>query len=216
MAKIVVFGAGGKAGRAVIDEATRRGHQVTAVVRDPNKYADLGGVGVAVAKGDVLDANKVAEVADGHDVAISAVAIPPDAPRSFYVDVTQTLLDGLAKVGVGRLLIVGGAASLEVAPGARLLDTPDFPAAWKASATAHADSLDFLRGVDTPVDWVYVSPAAFFDADGPRTGAYRTGTDQLLTDPAGNSHISYADYAIALVDEIETPHFHHQRITFAD
>jgi uncharacterized protein len=216
MAKIVVFGAGGAAGRAFIREATGRGHQVTAVVRDPNKYADLGGVGVALAKGDVLDADKVAEIAAGHEVALSAVAMPQDGPRSFYVDVTKALLAGLNKAGVGRLLIVGGAASLSVGPGVRLLDTPDFPSAWKAGATAHADSLDHLRAADTPVDWVYVSPAAYFNPDAPRTGTYRIGADTLLTNAEGNSHISYADYAIGLVDEIESPHFHNQRITFAD
>jgi hypothetical protein len=216
MAKIVVFGAGGAAGRAFIQEAIGRGHQVTAVVRDPNKYADLGGVGVALAKGDVLDVGKVAEVAAGHDVALSAVAIADGGPRSFYVDVAKALLDGLNKAGVGRLLIVGGAASLSVGPGVRLLDTPDFPDSYKPGATAHADSLDYMRGVDTPVDWVYVSPAAYFNPNAPRTGTYRIGAEQLLTNAEGNSHIGYADYAIGLVDEIESPHFHNQRITFAD
>jgi len=213
MAKIVVFGAGGQSARAFIQEATGRGHQVTGVVRDPGRYTDLD---VPLVRGDAADADAVAEVAAGHDVALSAVNIPADGPESFYVDVTKALLDGLAKAGVGRLLVVGGAGSLEVAPGSRLMDLPDFPAEYRESAHAHSLSLALLREVDSPVDWVYVSPGAYFDPAGQRTGSYRIGADQLLTNPDGNSRISYADYAIGLVDEIETPRFHHTRVTFAD
>jgi putative NADH-flavin reductase len=213
MAKIVVFGAGGQSARAFIQEATPRGHQVTGVVRDPGKYADLD---VPVVKGDAADADAVAELAAGHDVALSAVNVAPDGPDSFYVEVTTALLDGLARAGVGRLLLVGGAGSLEVAPGARLMDLPDFPTEFQAGAHAQALSLELLREVDTQVDWVYVSPAAYFDPAGVRTGSYRIGADQLLTNPEGDSHISYADFAIGLVDEIETPRFHRTRVTFAD
>jgi uncharacterized protein len=213
MAKIVVFGAGGQSARAFIQEATGRGHQVTGVVRDPGRYTDLD---IPLVRGDAADADSVAEVAAGHDVALSAVNIPAGGPESFYVDVTKALLDGLARAGVGRLLVVGGAGSLEIAPGSRLMDQPDFPAEYQAGAHAHSLSLALLRTVDTPVDWVYVSPGAYFNAAGQRTGSYRIGTDQLLTNPDGASHISYADYAIGLVDEIETPRFHHTRVTFAD
>jgi uncharacterized protein len=213
MAKIVVFGAGGQSARAFSQEATGRGHQVTGVVRDPDRYPDLD---IPLVKGDAADADAVAELAAGHDVALSAVNIPSDGPESFYVDVTRALLDGLARAGVGRLLVVGGAGSLEVAPGSRLMDLPDFPAEFQAGAHAHSLSLALLRDVDSPVDWVYVSPGAYFDPAGHRTGSYRIGADQLLTNPEGNSHISYADFAIGLVDEIETPRFHHTRVTFAD
>lgn len=216
MSRIVVFGAGGRAGRTFIDEARSRGHEITAVVRDPGKYPDLAGDGVTVVAGDALDASKVAEVAAGHDVAVDAVNIPQGAPHTYFVDVTKALLAGLPKAGVGRVLIIGGAGSLEVAPGQRLVDTPDFHEAWKPVALAHADSLDYLRATDTEVDWVYVSPAAFFNPDGARTGTYRVGADRLLTAADGASTVSYADYAIALVDEIENPAHHNTRITVAD
>jgi hypothetical protein len=216
MAKIVVFGAGGRFGRAFITEATGRGHQVTAVVRDPARHSDLAGSGITVVTGDVVDSGQVAAAAAGHDVAVNAVGPAADSPRSYLADGVKSLLDGVVAAGVGRLLVVGGAGSLEVAPGARLLDTPDFPDAYKAGATSAAEALDVLRTSDTTVDWVYVSPAAFFNPDGPRTGDYRVGGDELLTDDNGDSHISYADYAVALVDEIESPTHHRQRITFAD
>lgn len=216
MARIVVFGAGGRFGRVFIGEATGRGHQVTAVVRDPARHSDLAGAGITVVTGDVTDSGQVTTAAAGHDVAVSAVGPAADSPRSYLADGTKSLLDGVVAAGVGRLFVVGGAGSLEVAPGVRLLDTPDFPDAYKPAAASAGDALDVLRTSDTPLDWVYVSPAAFFDADGPRTGAYRVGGDQLLTDDSGDSHISYADYAVALVDEIESPTRHRQRITFAD
>jgi uncharacterized protein len=218
MSRIVLFGAGGTFGRTFIKEATGRGHQVTAVVRDPAKYADLAGDNVTVAKGDALDAASVAEVAAGHDVAVNAVNTFQDAPRSYLVDTNTALLAGLAAAGVGRLLIVGGAGSLEVAPGARLVDTPEFPDAYKATALAHADALDELRAshADATVDWVYASPAAFLNPEGARTGTYRTGADQLLANAEGNSHLSYADFAIAFVDEIQAPRHHRARVHFAD
>ena len=213
MTRIVVFGAGGTFGRTFIEEAAGRGHQVTAVVRDPGKHADLAGDAVTVTEGDALDAASIAEVASGHDVAVSAVA-----PPTHLVDASTTLLVGLAAAGVGRLLIAGGAGSLEVAPGARLVDTPDFPEHHKAPALAHADVLVELLANHTgsAVDWVFVSPAAFLDPAGPRTGTYRTGGDQLLSKADGQSHISYADFAVAFVDEIETPRHHRRRVHFAD
>jgi putative NADH-flavin reductase len=216
MAKIVVFGAGGRFGRALISEAISRGHRVTAVVRDPARHSDLATIGITVVTADVRDAGQVAVAAAGHDVAVDAVGPYADSPVSYLADIATSLLDGVARAGVERMLVVGGAGSLEVAPGTRLMDQPDFPDVYQASATSHARSLDALRAAETPVDWVYVSPGAFFDADGPRTGTYRVAVDELLTDANGDSHISYADYAIALVDEIETPKYHRQRIAFAD
>ena len=218
MSKIVLFGAGGIFGRTFTQEATGRGHQITAVVRNPGKYADLATDEVTVVKGDARDAASIAEVATGHDVAVSAVNTFPGAPRTYLVDANAALLAGLATAGVGRLLIVGGAASLEVAPGTRLIDTPDFPDAYKAPALAHVDALADLRTnhADATVDWVFASPAAFLDPDGPRIGVYRTGGDQLLAKADGQSHISYADFAMAFVDEIDNPHHHRERAHFAD
>jgi putative NADH-flavin reductase len=113
--------------------------------------------------------------------------------------------------GVARYLVVGGAGSLEVAPGVKLIDTPDFPEAYKAEAGRGGDFLAYLRGVDD-LDWTFLSPSALFFV-GDRKGTFRLGTDQLLVDGEGNSSISYADYAIALVDEIEAPRHVRQRFT---
>jgi putative NADH-flavin reductase len=109
-------------------------------------------------------------------------------------------------------IIVNGAGSLEVAPGVQLIDTPDFPAAWRPVALAHRDALQVYRASD--LDWTALSPVAFI-APGERTATYRTGTDRLLTDEEGQSRISAEDYAVALVDEIETPRFVLQRFTVA-
>lgn len=215
MSKIVVFGAGGKFGRIFVAEARNRGNEVTAVVRDTAKHADLAGdsAGQALVAGEALDADSVAAVSAGHDVAVSA--LHPHTP-TYLVEADAALLAGLERAGVPRLIVVGGAGSLEVAPGQRLVDTPDFREDWKPAALAHAEALAALRAATTPVDWLYVSPAAFFDAAGPRTGVYQVGGDTLRTDAEGGSHISYADYAVALVDQIQAPTHHNERISLSD
>jgi putative NADH-flavin reductase len=197
--KIVVFGAGGHVGPLVVDEAKRRGHEVTAVTHR---------------EADVLDAASVASAAAGHDVAISAVGPGESSGATIVLDAARPLLDGLSRAGVPRLIVVGGAGGLEVAPGVRLVDTPEFPEAWKPIALAHAEALELYRAADTDVDWTYVSPAALLEP-GERTGGYRVGGDQLLTDPEGNSRISTADYAIALIDEAENGEHVRERFTVA-
>jgi uncharacterized protein len=197
--KIVVFGAGGNLGPVVADEAEGRGHEVTRVT-----HADA----------DVRDADAVARVVAGHDVAISTLGPGSSGDVRVVADAVEPLLTGLARAGVPRLIVVGGAATLEVAPGVRLLDQPDFHEEWKPSARAAADALDRYRAADTEVDWVFVSPGALL-GPGERTGAYRTGGDQLLVDEDGNSRITYPDFAIALVDEAERPQHHRERFTAA-
>ena len=214
MSRIVLFGAGGRFGRIFLRAAVARGHEVTAAVRDPDKYLDLAGFGARVVRADALDPASVATAAVGHDVAIDA--IQAQGSRSYLADAAAALLDGLAQAGVHRLLVVGGAGSLEVGPGQRLVDTPEFREEWKPLALAHADCLDFLRQADTKVDWLYVSPGALFQPDGERAGSYRVGGDQLLTDDRGHSQVSYADFADALLDEIAAPKHHRRRITVAD
>ncbi|RLU89271.1 NmrA family transcriptional regulator [Streptomyces griseocarneus] len=216
MKSIVVFGAGGRAGTAVVTEALRRGARVTAIVRDPEKYKALGGLGATVVAGDVRDAASVATVAAGHDAAVHAAA-PSDAePTEFFVGAANALLDGLGKAGVSRLATIGLAANLEVAPGVRMMDTPDFPAEYRPFADAHAAALGVLRAAAGGVDWVVLTPPVMFDPDGPRTGAYRTGGDSMLANDEGVSHVSYADFAIAIVDEIESPKIHRGRTSVAD
>ena len=212
--KIAIYGAGGAIGTAIAKEALGRGHQVTAVVRDPAKV-ELSHDHFTVVQGDVTDRAGVTEVADGHDAVISAVG--PNWGKgedlSVYTRGAQALIAGVGAAGnQPRLLIVGGAGSLEVAPGLALYDTPDFPEAWRPMAKAHGDGLALYRASD--IDWTFVSPAAMIQA-GERTGQYRVGGDQLLTDADGNSRISNEDYAVAMVDELENPQHVRQRFTVA-
>ncbi|MFC0041791.1 NAD(P)-dependent oxidoreductase [Actinomadura rayongensis] len=196
MGDFVIFGAGGRAGRTAVAEARRRGHRVTAVVRDPSRYAGPSGDGVRVAAGDVTDAAAVAALAAGHDAAINAAAVLE--PDTFFADAAHALVRGLPKAGVGRLVAVGLASLLPDADGTRLLDLPGFPAEFRPFCLGHAAGLDVLR--DAALDWVYVSPAGDFDHGGPRTGRYGI---RAHGDPA--ARISYADFALVLLDEAETP-----------
>lgn len=200
MAKIALIGASGNAGSRILKELSDRGHKVTAIARSPEKIASLTGV-VAV-RGDVFDKDGLASLLAGHDAVISAVHFTASDP--------QLLIDAVRQSGVKRYLVVGGAGSLEVAPGVRLVTTPEFPAIYKAEASKGADFLDLLKTVDD-LDWTFLSPSALF-VPGERTGNFRLGKDQLLSNANGSS-ISFEDYAIALVDEIEKPAHIRQRFT---
>ncbi len=206
---VVLFGATGMIGSRVLKELISRGHKVTAVVRDRSRVPQ--NPSVKTVQGDVLDTASVAETVKGADAVISAYNAPPEA-SSKVVDATRSLIAGLKKAGVKRLIEVGGAGSLFVAPNVRVVDAPDFPNAWKAIALAHGDALDVLRSAD--LDWTYFSPAAVIQP-GERTGKFRLGGDNLLVDEKGNSTISAEDYAVALVDELETPKHIRQRFTAA-
>jgi putative NADH-flavin reductase len=209
----IVFGASGALGSRLVTEALERGHEVTAVARDRSRLDRRGGH-VGTASADATDPDSVAAVAGGHDVAISAVT-QHQAPE-MIVDAARGLLEGLARAGVPRLISVGGAGSLEVAPGRRLVDTPDFHDEWKPEALAAADALEVLRQADgdTPVSWSFISPGALL-APGERTGRYRIGADRLLVAEDGRSHISMEDFAIAILDEVENPEHPRQRFTAA-
>jgi uncharacterized protein len=198
--KIALIGATGNVGSRVLAELTRRNHTVTAIVRDPEKVPAQPGV--TAKKGDVSDPQCLADLLKGHDAVISSVHFTATDPRE--------LVEAVRVSGVKRYLIVGGAGSLEVAPGVWLVDTPNFPTAYKAEATAGAAFLDLLRG-ETGLDWTFLSPSALFVA-GERTGKFRLGQDQLLTNAEG-SRISFEDFAIALVDELEKPAHPRQRFT---
>ncbi len=209
--KIAVFGATGTIGRRIAQEALARGHDLTAVGRDPTRL-DISHERLTAAKGDVLDASSVAAAVKGHDAVISAYGPGGSAAPQTVVDAARSLIEGLGRAGVRRLVVVGGAASLEVAPGVQLLDTPEFPSAWKPVALAHREALAVYRTAD--LDWTYVSPAALI-APGEHTGRYRVGFDQLLVDANGESRISAEDYAVALLDEIEHPRHVRRRMTVA-
>ena len=199
---IVVLGASGRAGSEITREAAARGHTVTAIARKPGAIPTADGV-TAVA-GDASDATALAPLLKGADAVISA--LHHDIPAA-------TLLKALRTAGVPRLLVTGGASSLEVAPGVKLIDTPDFPEEWKVFARNGIVFLDDLRG-ETDIDWTYFSPAALIE-ETPRLGRYRTGTDQLVVDANGDSKIGFSDYAIAMVDELENPKHSRARFTAA-
>ena len=206
--KLALFGASGMIGSRILSEALRRGHEVTAVVRDPAKFAHKHNH-LTVVKGDVLDAAGVARIAKGHDAVLSAVGPAPEVVKG----AAHSLIDGLTQAGVRRLVVVGGASSLEVSPGVQLIDTPLFPKEVLPVARAHGAALATLRKNKT-LDWTSVSPAAMI-APGERTGKFRLGKDQLVTDAKGESRISAEDYAIAFLDEAEHPQHLHQRFTAA-
>jgi putative NADH-flavin reductase len=199
--KIAVIGASGNAGSRITSELARRGHNVTAIARNPEKIAQQANV--TPARGDVMDQAGLARLLAGHDAAISSVHFLASDPAK---------LIGAAKESkVGRYLVVGGAGSLEVAPGVRLVTTPGFPVAYKAEAEKGAAFLDLLRA-EKELSWTFLSPSALFVA-GERTGKFRLGTDQLLTAADGKSSISFEDFAVALADEVERPAHIRQRFT---
>jgi uncharacterized protein len=199
--KIAVTGASGRAGSEITAELARRGHAVTAIARNPDKIAKL--TNVTAKKGDVFDEAAMAQLWAGHDAAVSSVHFLASDPEK---------LIGAAKAsGVGRYLVVGGAGSLEVAPGVRLVTTAGFPVQYKAEAEKGAAFLDRL-GREKELNWTFLSPSALF-IEGERTGKFRLGTDQLLTAADGRSWITFADYAVALAYEIERPAHLRKRFT---
>ncbi|WP_065752558.1 NAD(P)-dependent oxidoreductase [Bradyrhizobium paxllaeri] len=199
--KIAVIGASGNAGSRITAELARRGHSVTAIARNPEKI--VAQAGVTPTKGDVMDQAGLARLVTGHDAAISSVHFLASDPAK--------LIAAAKESKVGRYLVVGGAGSLEVAPGVRLVTTPGFPVAYKAEAEKGAAFLDLLRA-EKELNWTFLSPSALFVA-GERTGKFRLGTDQLLTAADGKSSISFEDFAVALADEIERPAHIRQRFT---
>ncbi|HEY4249904.1 MAG TPA: NAD(P)-dependent oxidoreductase [Roseomonas sp.] len=199
--KIALIGATGFIGSRLLQELSDRGHAVTALVRKPDAVPALPGV--TARRADAADQAGLAGLLAGHDAVISAVHFTASEPAK--------LLDAVRDAGVPRYLVVGGAGSLEVAPGVRLFDTPDFPPAYLAEAKAGGAFLDLLRREQT-LDWTFLSPAAEI-APGARTGQFRLGEEQLVVDATGRSHISAEDYAVALVDELERPAHFRQRFT---
>ncbi len=198
--KVALIGASGMIGSRVLAELSSRGHTVTGIARNPEKVASLPGV--SAQKGDASAEAALADLLRGHDAVVSSV--------HFLASDPETLIGAVRQSGVKRYLVVGGAGSLEIAPGQRLIDSPDFPALYKPEATAGAAFLDRLRQL-SDLEWTFLSPSALI-TPGERTGRFRLGTDQLLVGENGSS-ISCEDYAVALVDEIEAPKHIRQRFT---
>ncbi|WP_058187802.1 NAD(P)-dependent oxidoreductase [Terracidiphilus gabretensis] len=207
--KVVLFGASGMIGSRVLQELVRRGHTVIAAARNPEKIAK--GAGITAVEADADDPQSVAAAADGADAAVCAIAPSHDNPGAI-AGVVSSLMDGLSRAGVKRLIVVGGAGSLEVATGIQIVDTPEFPAEWLAVARAHREILPLLKA--SRFDWGYFSPAGLIQP-GERTGNFRMGGKEFLTDANGESRISAEDYAVALVDELERPRRLNQQFTIA-
>jgi putative NADH-flavin reductase len=199
--KVALIGASGNIGSQILAELRARGHSVTAIARNPEKIAPAAGVTAVGA--DVADEKALAAALRGHDAVISAVRFRNFDPR--------VLLGAIKTSGVKRLIMVGGAGSLEARPGVQLIDTPDFPEAYKPEAGAGRSALNALRA-EPSLDWTFLSPSAVI-APGERTGKFRLGKDAVLIGTDGKSRISIPDYAIALVDELETPRHIRQRFT---
>jgi uncharacterized protein len=203
---VVVYGATGKSGSRIVTELLSRGHNVTAVARNVVGLP----ASVSSAKDDLSDVNKIASIISGSDAVVSAYA-PPENDTDQLLGVTERQIEAVRKAGRNiRLIVVGGAGSLELAPGVMLLNSGHLPAQWVPIAASHEKALRILEKSD--IDWTYLSPAAFFEP-GQRTGRFRLGTNQLITDAQGNSRISMEDFAIALADELEKPAHKRARFT---
>ncbi|MGE6630166.1 NAD(P)-dependent oxidoreductase [Bacillus sp. NPDC077027] len=196
--KIGLIGATGKAGNEILKEAKARGYEVTAIVRNAAKVTDAS---VDVLEKDVFSLS--AEDIKGFDVVVNAFGAPA-GQEHLHVDAGKKLIDILKEAPETRLIVVGGAGSLFVdeEKTIRLIDTPEFPKEYYATASQQTQNLKDLQAT-TRLKWTFLSPAAFFDEEGKRTGAYQKGKDHLIVNSKGDSYVSYSDYAIALVDEIE-------------
>lgn len=213
MKNVVLIGASGFVGSAILKEVLNRGFHVTAVVRNPEKIK-IENENLTVKKADVSSLEEVYEVCKGADAVISAFNPGWSNPNIYKetIEVYLTIIDGVKKAGVERFLMVGGAGSLFIAPGVRLMDSGEVPEAILPGVKALAEFyLDFLKK-EKEVDWVFFSPAADM-APGVRTGRYRLGKDDMIVDKVGNSHISVEDYAAAMIDELEKPAHHRERFT---
>lgn len=210
--RLIVFGANGALGRRLVMECLDRGLEVSAAVRDASRFEGVSR-DITVVTADATDPSTIASVASGHDVALSAVT--QHAHPEILPEVAASLLVGLSRAEVRRLVVAGGAGSLEVDDdGTRLMDTPEFHDEWKPEAEAQADALDVLRDAETDVEWTYVSPGALLEP-GERTGSYRVDRDRLLTDEDGRSRITMEDFAIAMVDEALESKYPRARFTAA-
>ncbi|EMH5179715.1 NAD(P)-dependent oxidoreductase [Serratia marcescens] len=211
--KVAIIGATGFVGRRVVDEALARGIQVTAIARQKKDLPEHANLTVAL--GDVADTAWLAGQLRGQDAVISAYN-PGWGEDNLYEKTTrgaQQILTAVEQAGVKRLLVVGGAGSLEVAPGVELVDTPQFPDNIRPGAQAVRDLRNTLRN-ESALDWTYLSPAALLEP-GKRTGQFRLGTTQLLMNGEAPASISVGDLAVAIVDEIEKPQFIRAQFTAA-
>lgn len=208
MMKIAVIGAAGKAGSLIVKEAVSRGHEVTAIVRNASKINDAN---VSVLEKDIFQLTS--EDVKPFDAVVNAFGAAP-GQEHLHVEAGRVLIEAVKGAPNTRLFVVGGAGSLFVdeQQTTRLMNTPQFPELYFATASNQGKNLNELQAAQG-IKWTFLSPAAFFNPEGKRTGAYRKGKDNLIVNAAGESYISYADYAIAVVDELENPQHINERFT---
>ncbi|MDM5210649.1 NAD(P)-dependent oxidoreductase [Peribacillus sp. NJ4] len=206
--KIGIIGASGKAGSLILKEALTRGHEVTAIVRDEAKV-QIQGASVLEKDLFALKAEDIKEF----DVVVNAFGAAP-GKEHLHVDAGKILIDAMKGAPQTKLIVVGGAGSLFVdeAKTIRVLETPEFPKEYFATAYNQSKNLEDLQNA-TGIQWTFISPSAFFDPQGNRTGGYKLGKDNLLVNSKGESYVSYADFALAVLDEIENPQHINQRFT---
>ncbi len=210
--KIAIIGATGFVGSAVLSEALQRGHEVTAIARNVDKITSKSEKLTAIAA-DVDDSVNLAGILAGHDGIVSAYNAGWTNPNLYhdFIKGAEAIQQAAKLSGVKRLLVVGGAGSLEIAPGIQLVDSPEFPAEYKAGSTAARDYLNILKK-ETELDWTFISPAIQLHP-GKRTAVFRLGTDQPVFDDNGKNDISVEDLAVAIIDELENNRFIRKRFT---
>jgi putative NADH-flavin reductase len=215
--KLAIIGATGFVGSHVLKEALQRNHSVTAIARTLNKITDTH-PNLNVQNSDIFNSDDLLSLLKGADAVLSAYNPGWKNPNLYdeFIAGSKAIQHACLDSGIKRLLVVGGAGSLEVAPGIQLVDSPDFPAEWKEGARAARDYLSYLRA-EKDLDWTFLSPAIEMHpgTSGVRRGHYRVGTDQPVFDMHGKSQVSVEDVAVALLDETENPKFIKQRFTIA-
>ena len=212
MSKIAILGASGYVGTALLNEAVKRGHQVSALVRHPDKIA--ANANITAVKADVLDTDGLAALLKGHDLVISAYnpGWQEADIRNIHIKGSKSITEAVKKAGIKRLIAVGGAGSLEI-NGAQLVDSPEFPAEYKEGALGARQALNDLKA-ENELDWSFVSPAILL-VPGEATGTFRLGTDSPVFDDKGESKITVGDLAVAILDEAEQGKYIRQRFTAA-
>jgi uncharacterized protein len=205
--KVILYGSTGKSGSVILKELVARSHTVVAAARKPERVQKLKDV--TAVQDDLSNSAKITSIVKGADAVVSAYG-PPADDTTQIISAMDRLVKGILEAGGPRLIVVGGAGSLFVAPGITLRESGHLPKVWIPIVDAHIQVLRNLK--QSSIDWTYFSPAGYFEP-GERTGKFRLGKDDLITDAQGNSRISFADYAIALVDELENPQHRRERFT---
>jgi uncharacterized protein len=210
--KIAIIGATGYVGSAVLNEALQRGHEVTAIARNTDQITTKNAK-LKIVSADIDDSDNLAKILTGNDAVVSAFNAGWTNPNLYndFIKGCEAIQQATKLSGVKRLLVVGGAGSLEIAPGLQLVDTPEFPAQWKSGATAARDYLNIIKK-EKDLDWTFLSPAIELHP-GKRTGVFRLGADQPVFDDKNQGKISVEDLAVAIIDELEENRFIKRRFT---